>query len=40
MGERATKADRQVLAALQGQLARDEILLTNLLIIDPTERAA
>ena len=37
MGETATKADRQVIAALQEQLARDEILLTNLRITDPTE---
>lgn len=37
MGEKTTKADRQVIAALQEQLARDEILLTNLRITDPTE---
>lgn len=37
MGEKVTKADRQVTAALQQQLARDEILFTNLRITDPTE---
>lgn len=37
MGEKVTKADRQVVAALQGQLARDEILLTHLRITDSAD---
>jgi len=37
VGERVTKADRQVIAALQRQLTRDEVLLTNVRITDPTE---
>lgn len=37
VGETVTKADRQVIAALHEQLARGEILLTNLRITDPTE---
>jgi len=37
VGERITKADRQVVSALQKQLIRGEILLTNLRITDATE---
>lgn len=37
VGDRATKADRQVIAALQSQLVRHEILLTNLRITDSSD---
>lgn len=37
MGDTLTKADRQVISSLQGQLAKGELLLTNLRITDPSE---